>query len=195
MAIFKGKYSTRSVYIDGNLLIPVKSWKVRNHSPDGFSWGYSGSGCAQLALAILLEFIDEKGAELLYQDFKTEFVAGLPQDNFEIEYDVKKWVAAKIKQYIIENRLPERASEPGSFNHWVDRGGDFVQSLCNAVILADSYNLDKLRSVYPQLVAAKDMSDWNIAPEGFNHNRIDCPENVVIKHYAAKMQVVQHRQT
>jgi len=30
---------------------------VINHSPDGFSWGYSGSGPAQLALAILCDHL------------------------------------------------------------------------------------------------------------------------------------------
>lgn len=28
---------------------------IRNHSPDGFEWGYGGSGPAQLALAILAD--------------------------------------------------------------------------------------------------------------------------------------------
>jgi len=30
--------------------------EIRNHSPTGFNWGYSGSGPAQLALAILADF-------------------------------------------------------------------------------------------------------------------------------------------
>jgi hypothetical protein len=35
--------------------LPVTpSLRHRNHSPDGFEWGYHGSGPAQLALAILL---------------------------------------------------------------------------------------------------------------------------------------------
>lgn len=29
--------------------------EIRNHSPDGFNWGYAGSGPAQLALAILAD--------------------------------------------------------------------------------------------------------------------------------------------
>ena len=30
---------------------------IRNHSPSGFNWGYGGSGPAQLALAILADFL------------------------------------------------------------------------------------------------------------------------------------------
>ncbi len=43
------------VFKDGVLLSPQRSLAVRRHSPDGFSWGYGGSGLHQLALAILLE--------------------------------------------------------------------------------------------------------------------------------------------
>ena len=34
---------------------------LRNHSPTGFSWGYLGSGCAQLALALLVDVLGDKG--------------------------------------------------------------------------------------------------------------------------------------
>lgn len=51
---------------------------IRNHSPDGFQWGYGGSGPAQLALALLA---DATGDDLLanahYQAFKREVVAKL----------------------------------------------------------------------------------------------------------------------
>src|SRR5204863_5783137 len=43
-----------AVTMDGALLRPGRSQRVINHSPDGFAWGYGGSGPAQLALAILL---------------------------------------------------------------------------------------------------------------------------------------------
>lgn len=38
----------------GEILEPGPSQKLWNHSPDGFNFGYAGSGPAQLALAILL---------------------------------------------------------------------------------------------------------------------------------------------
>ena len=58
------------------VLTPKRSLKIRNHSPDGFSWGYGGSGCAQLALAILLDWSDDiELAQRHYQAFKWEFVS------------------------------------------------------------------------------------------------------------------------
>lgn len=53
---------------------------LRNHSPDGFAWGYGGSGPAQLALAILCWFGDEAEALVAYQDFKAQVIAPLHGD-------------------------------------------------------------------------------------------------------------------
>jgi len=62
---------------NGALLGPGRSLRLRNHSPAGFNWGYGGSGPAQLALAILLEELeDDELALTLYQDFKFAVVAG-----------------------------------------------------------------------------------------------------------------------
>jgi uncharacterized protein DUF6166 len=45
--------------------LPTRT-EVRNHSPDGFEWGYGGSGPAQLALAMLCDYfaIDIEGREV-----------------------------------------------------------------------------------------------------------------------------------
>lgn len=48
-----------SVTVDGKPLPPRLD--LRNHSPTGFEWGYSGSGPAQLALAILAHHFREQG--------------------------------------------------------------------------------------------------------------------------------------
>ena len=62
---------------NGVPLSPEPSQQVHNHSPTGFSWGYHGSGPAQLALALLLDRgVDEKWAARHHQDFKRAFVAG-----------------------------------------------------------------------------------------------------------------------
>lgn len=55
-------------------------WDVRNHSPDGFQWGYGGSGPAQLALALCIHALDGDvaRAEKVYQQFKAHVVAALP---------------------------------------------------------------------------------------------------------------------
>ena len=80
----KGMASTGDVYLNGKHLSPIPSQKIRNHSPDGFSWGYSGSGCSQLALAIVLELTGKPDG---YQNFKQNIIAGLPLgQDFEIEF-------------------------------------------------------------------------------------------------------------
>ncbi len=65
-------------------LTPDRSLKLFNHSPTGFNWGYGGSGPAQLALAILLDYTnDSDKAIMFYQRFKTFVVAGWG-DNWSI---------------------------------------------------------------------------------------------------------------
>jgi len=52
-----------------------------NHSPDGFSWGYAGSGPAQLALAMLMEVLDDwERVQPIYQLFKDQFIAKIPRN-------------------------------------------------------------------------------------------------------------------
>jgi len=59
-------------------LTPERSLELVNHSPSGFEWGYSGSGPAQLALALLLDYTEEETFALdHYQAFKTEVVSQL----------------------------------------------------------------------------------------------------------------------
>lgn len=80
-----GDAETREVYLDGKYLDPRPSQKYHNHSPDGFNWGYGGSGPAQLALAIMLKLTGKSDG---YQDFKFRFIAGLPQgQDFDVEFD------------------------------------------------------------------------------------------------------------
>lgn len=84
-----GDFQTREVHIDGQLLRPDVSLKFRNHSPDGFNWGYGGSGPAQLALAILLKYMSPEEAIIHYQDFKWNWVAKLPREDFETRLNLK----------------------------------------------------------------------------------------------------------
>lgn len=80
----KGNWKTRRVWLDGEELFPKESQKVYNHSPDGFNWGYGGSGPSQLALAILLKFFPKEIASAQYQKFKWDVIAALPQSDFEV---------------------------------------------------------------------------------------------------------------
>lgn len=58
---------------------------LANHSPDGFEWGYPGSGPAQLALAICADFLDDDAEALkVYQDFKMARVATIQSDDWII---------------------------------------------------------------------------------------------------------------
>jgi hypothetical protein len=83
----KGEASSRRVWLDDKELTAKRSQKHYNHSPDGFNWGYMGSGPAQLALAVLLEVNDDATG---YQDFKARVIAELEVDkDFEIEFNTE----------------------------------------------------------------------------------------------------------
>jgi len=59
-------------------LTPERGLALANHSPSGFEWGYGGSGPAQLALALLLDYTEDEALALdYYQEFKTEVVSQL----------------------------------------------------------------------------------------------------------------------
>ena len=80
----KGNWETREVWVNGELLDPAPSQAVWNHSPNGFAWNYSGSGPAQLALALLLHAgVNEELAVARHQLLKDFFVAKLPKGDFE----------------------------------------------------------------------------------------------------------------
>lgn len=77
-------------------LSPAPSQEVYNHSPDGFNWGYGGSGPAQLALAILLEVTGNERVSLAhYQDFKQMFVAGWDDEWGIDEEAIKYWLGGQ----------------------------------------------------------------------------------------------------
>lgn len=75
----------REVFLDGKWLDPRPSQKHHNHSPDGFNWGYAGSGPAQLALAVMLKLTGKSDG---YQDFKFKVIAGIPKGAFDITFEL-----------------------------------------------------------------------------------------------------------
>lgn len=80
-----------------------------NHSPDGFEWGYGGSGPAQLALAILACVIhDDEMAVRFHQRYKVAVVGGLPKEGWFITVQSVRdwWVAAKAAE-LVEGRVDE----------------------------------------------------------------------------------------
>lgn len=88
----RAKYG-RTIYVDtGRQRYPLKH--VCRHSPDGFEWGYGGSGPADLALSILTEAVGPKLAEKHYQEFKWVFVASLSFEGWTLkEEPIKAWIA------------------------------------------------------------------------------------------------------
>ena len=93
----KGEASSRRVWLMGEELFPAHSQSVFNHSPDGFSWGYNGSGPSQLALAVMLEMLPSGKACKIYKDFREAFIANVPMDkDFEIEISkIEEWLERK----------------------------------------------------------------------------------------------------
>ncbi len=76
---------------------PDRSQAVINHSPDGFEFGYHGSGPAQLALAILLDFTkDPVRSANLHQAFKDAFIARMPEPGGEIlDATIERWLSGR----------------------------------------------------------------------------------------------------
>ncbi len=72
---------------------PIHSLAFVNHSPDGFEYGYGGSGPAQLSFALLLHFLGVEAAGYYYQTFKDKIVSQLPResDYVGLFFDRKIW--------------------------------------------------------------------------------------------------------
>lgn len=56
------------------------------HSPDGFEWGYGGSGPADTARCILIDYLGHDVPSLVYQQFKFLVIGELPPE-FELNGD------------------------------------------------------------------------------------------------------------
>jgi hypothetical protein len=66
-------------------LLPLRL-DLRNHSPDGFEWGYGGRGPAQLALALAADALgDDELAVEAYQPLKWMLVAALPKAGWQFD--------------------------------------------------------------------------------------------------------------
>jgi hypothetical protein len=74
------------VTVNGRRLNPRHD--LWNHSPDGFEWGYGGSGPAQLALALLADHCqNDEQALTFYQRFKWAVVAALAHRGWTLTSD------------------------------------------------------------------------------------------------------------
>jgi len=101
----KGDWQSKLVQINNVPLSSQYSQSIQNHSPDGFNWGYGGSGPAQLALAIMLHLLKdlehgERLAQVLYQRFKWDYIATWPSNNIRITIeDIGVWFKERLVRY------------------------------------------------------------------------------------------------
>lgn len=99
-----------------NLMHEVQTnvpWSVVEHSPDGFEWGYGGSGPADLALNILNLFEPpgtdgqqpercfdgecSRTAQVLHQAFKRDFIAPMPWTGGTIPgVEIRSWISGRV---------------------------------------------------------------------------------------------------
>jgi len=71
--------------------------RIIYQSPTGMEYGYGGSGPADTALNILIHFVSGRRAFELHQEFKSHFIAPVPQ-NAKIHISrsaVEEWLDAQ----------------------------------------------------------------------------------------------------
>lgn len=110
--------SGAQVYLAGRPLPlpPLNPRTEVRHSPTGFEWGYTGSGPAELARALLIAVapadpVVRTGA--CYQRFKEEIVARLPRDR-PWELPVER-VLGWLERFHAEAQLPFFVCDLGPF--------------------------------------------------------------------------------
>lgn len=82
---------------DGNEYPLDPRYDLRRHSPDGFEFGYAGSGPSQLSLALLADALgDDDKAREHYQAVKFKVIAKLDGDRFEMSQDDVKQAVEKL---------------------------------------------------------------------------------------------------
>lgn len=82
------------VKFGGRNLEAGPSLEVVNHSPNGFEWGYQGSGPSQLALAILLDLLENAEiAEKHHIAFRGHWIENVPREGGTFHsHDILDWV-------------------------------------------------------------------------------------------------------
>ncbi|MEL6614470.1 MAG: DUF6166 domain-containing protein [Bacteroidota bacterium] len=77
------------------------------HSPTGIEWGYLGSGPADLALSVLMALTDEQTARALYQRFKAEVIARVPEVGGVLPAaDVRAWATRAQGAHALDETEP-----------------------------------------------------------------------------------------
>ena len=84
---------------DGEVIRRQGLKHICRHSPDGFQWGYGGSGPSDLALSLMVDYFERQGvveamreADGCYQDFKWDFIAKIFEAEWSItEEEIHQW--------------------------------------------------------------------------------------------------------
>lgn len=111
MKMYRGRRTVHDCVVEWSEMVAdgkTKTWTplqlrldLASHSPTGFEWGYWGSGPAQLALAILANFLqDDQEAFRLHQEFKMDVVAKLDRDRWSLTGAEVEQALAKIRSRI-----------------------------------------------------------------------------------------------
>jgi hypothetical protein len=97
---YRGLRTEKTVLVTvDNAELPSRT-DLRNHSPTGFEWGYEGSGPAQLALAILCDFLqDDQKALEYYQEFKRDIISPIGGQTWTLHSDsITEWYRRKLRE-------------------------------------------------------------------------------------------------
>lgn len=88
------------VYLDpGTERVEMMPRPLVYHSPDGYEWGYLGSGPADLALNILAQFVEPPEAWRWHHRFKAEVLAGIPEEGGAISAEfVREWLLERWRE-------------------------------------------------------------------------------------------------
>jgi len=95
MKVYKGDRTIDGVMVTVNDEPLPQRLDVRELSEDGFEWSFEGSAPAQLALAILLDHLDDEAKALrLYESFMQEVVANFSNEWILTSADIDEAIDA-----------------------------------------------------------------------------------------------------
>jgi hypothetical protein len=108
----KAKVTRTGVLEDDVTPLPL-SKQGQHHSPDGFSWGYIGSGPAALAHSLLMDAMGPDYANAFYQYYHHDVIAKLPA--WDPVYPDKYWTIFKTD--VVEWCLKWQYAHPEEFSN------------------------------------------------------------------------------
>ena len=184
MKTFRGR-KTEDVYVvtlednesHTTILSLVKSLQVVDHSREGFQWGHSGSGPAQLSAAILYEVTSDADiARQYYRLFLSDYVERW-ECTFEInESQVNRWlrrVGAKINRVERDEIVDMAKTQFEQFHHLYKKAKHAITTeeehviemipLCESAILLSRAWIQE----YEHYIQALDPPKYGTTREGY----------------------------